>query len=154
MHSGLMYYTIGQRQGLGIGGVSGASDEPWYVVNKDLENNQLIVAQGNHDLLYTDSLIADRMHWLVDNPQSTFQCTAKTRYRQPDQACKVTIENNGDIRVGFIESQRAVTPGQFIVLYKDDLCLGGAVIRKRYNREDSQQHADVCIKTSDKEVAA
>jgi len=140
-HSGLMYYTIGQRQGLGIGGVAGAKDEPWYVVKKDLERNKLIVAQGNHDLLYTDSLIADRMHWLVaKNTLSTsnsFICTAKTRYRQQDQECEVFIENDYQVRVEFVESQRAVTPGQFVVFYQDDLCLGGAVIHSRFNRQQA-----------------
>lgn len=127
-HSGLMYYTLGQRQGLGIGGVKGAPDEPWYVVAKDLEHNILRVAQGDHPLLYSQSLYAERMHWLVKPSETTFMCTAKTRYRQNDQACEVSVLDNNHISVIFENSQKAVTPGQFVVLYKDNFCLGGGVI--------------------------
>jgi len=127
-HSGLMYYTLGQRQGLGIGGVKGAPDEPWYVVAKDLEKNILRVAQGDHDLLYSNSLEAERMHWLIQPKNTNFTCTAKTRYRQSDQACEVSIGANDLISVKFDEPQKAITPGQFIVLYQDQLCLGGGVI--------------------------
>lgn len=131
-HSGLMYYTIGQRQGLGIGGVKGAPEEPWYVVNKDLATNTLIVAQGEHPLLYSKSLTCERLHWLVDPTHSSFRCSAKTRYRQDDQECEVRIEGN-TVFVDFENPQRAITPGQFVVFYQDDLCLGGGVIRERFN---------------------
>jgi tRNA-specific 2-thiouridylase len=127
-HSGLMYYTLGQRQGLGIGGVKGAPEEPWYVVAKDLDKNILRVVQGDHPLLYSKTLEAERMHWLIEPASNTFTCTAKTRYRQSDQHCEVTVGKNNQIGVKFIEPQKAVTPGQFVVLYQNQLCLGGGVI--------------------------
>jgi tRNA-specific 2-thiouridylase len=129
-HMGLMYHTIGQRQGLGIGGVKGANDEPWFVAQKDLERNVLVVVQGtDHPLLYTNHLLAQQAHWINGNPpSSSFRCMAKTRYRQPDQACVVQVQDNGLLDVRFDEPQRAVTPGQSVVFYQGDICLGGAVI--------------------------
>ncbi len=128
-HSGLMYHTIGQRQGLGIGGLKNANDEPWYVAKKDLTTNTLIAVQGkNHPLLLDGGLVAGQAHWINGLPaQGTFRCMAKTRYRQPDQACQVEIDGDS-LRVSFDEPQRAITPGQSIVFYDDDICLGGAVI--------------------------
>lgn len=141
-HSGLMYYTIGQRQGLHIGGVKGAPEAPWFVVGKDLENNVLLVAQGtDHPLLYTDTLETGSLHWInmPDDQQSdTVRCKAKTRYRQPDQDCTLYRCTRSDSsqgwRVEFDEPQRAVTPGQSLVLYSEDICLGGGVIETTYNR--------------------
>ncbi|WP_346836403.1 tRNA 2-thiouridine(34) synthase MnmA [Microbulbifer sp. SAOS-129_SWC] len=131
-HAGLMYHTIGQRQGLGIGGVKGSGDEPWYVVGKDLQRNVLLVAQGkHHPLLYATGLEAAQTHWINGAaPADTFRCRAKTRYRQPDQDCTVTVRDNGDLVVTFDEPQRAITPGQSLVLYDGDICLGGAVIER------------------------
>ncbi|AMX02532.1 tRNA 2-thiouridine(34) synthase MnmA [Microbulbifer thermotolerans] len=131
-HSGLMYHTIGQRQGLGIGGVRGAGDAPWYVVGKDLGRNVLIVAQGaHHPLLYATGLEASLAHWINGSaPASEFRCKAKTRYRQPDQDCTVRLRADGGLIVVFDEPQRAITPGQSLVLYDGDICLGGAVIEK------------------------
>jgi len=137
-HNGLMYYTIGQRQGLGIGGRNDASGEPWFVAEKDLEHNQLIVVQGGqHPLLYKKYLIADDIHWVAGHAPTELQerklnCMAKTRYRQPDQACMITHENN-ILRVEFNEPQRAITPGQSLVLYDGQVCLGGAIIMKGFN---------------------
>lgn len=127
-HEGLMYYTIGQRQGLGIGG--SGSGEPWFVVEKDLENNILYVEQGHdHPSLYSVGLYATDLEWV--NPQTstrgTFTCTAKFRYRQPDQQVTVRIEGN-TAHVDFAEPQRAITPGQSVVFYEDELCLGGGII--------------------------
>ena len=135
-HMGLMYHTIGQRQGLGIGGVKGANEEPWFVAQKDLTRNVLIVVQGtDHPLLYTNHLIAQQAHWINGTlPSSTFTCTAKTRYRQPDQECVVTVLADGTLDVSFTQPQRAVTPGQSVVFYQDDICLGGAVIESTDNR--------------------
>ncbi|WP_299943493.1 tRNA 2-thiouridine(34) synthase MnmA [uncultured Microbulbifer sp.] len=129
-HAGLMYHTIGQRQGLGIGGVKGGGEDPWYVVGKDLRRNVLIVAQGaHHPLLYATGLEATQTHWINGAaPGETFRCQAKTRYRQPDQDCTVHVQENGDLVVAFDEPQRAVTPGQSLVLYDGEVCLGGAVI--------------------------
>ncbi|MBX2809774.1 MAG: tRNA 2-thiouridine(34) synthase MnmA [Cellvibrionaceae bacterium] len=132
-HSGLMYHTIGQRQGLGIGGVKHAPEAPWYVADKNLQNNQLLVVQGSdHPLLYHSTLNATQTHW-INQPPSTqvFQCRAKIRYRQADQNCEVTLQTNGDLTVRFEQPQRAITPGQSLVLYDGEHCLGGAVIDAR-----------------------
>ncbi len=128
-HQGLMYHTIGQRQGLGIGGLAHRSHEPWYVVDKNLENNILLVAQGNnHPALFKSNLRTGAVHWINGQPLKTpLTCMAKTRYRQPDQACTVYPDGAG-YRVEFESPQRAVTPGQSAVFYRDATCLGGGVI--------------------------
>ncbi|HET7570512.1 MAG TPA: tRNA 2-thiouridine(34) synthase MnmA [Gammaproteobacteria bacterium] len=127
-HTGLAFYTLGQRQGLGIGGIQGAPDAPWYVVAKDLEHNRLVVAQGHdHPLLFSDGLMARRLHWLAGKPAAHFTCTAKIRYRQQDQASTVELESDA-VRVSFKQPQRAVTPGQYCVFYDGEICLGGGVI--------------------------
>ena len=128
-HDGVMFYTIGQRQGLNIGGVRGAGEAPWYVLDKDMENNVLIVGQGHdHSLLYAPGLIAGDMHWVAgEAPDLPLECTAKIRYRQPDQPCTV-MAHEGDIRVRFAAPQRAITPGQYVVFYAGDECLGSARI--------------------------
>lgn len=134
-HDGLMYYTLGQRQGLGIGGRKDSTGEPWFVVGKELENNVLLVAQGEHPLLYSDDLEASKLHWTTGiAPKAPFRCAAKTRYRQPDQPCTITKLADGRCYVEFDEPQRAVTPGQSVVFYKDDECLGGGVIEKTRKR--------------------
>jgi len=129
-HRGLMYYTLGQRQGLGIGGTRHHGEAPWYVVGKDLERNVLIAGQGqNHTALFSDALIAGSLQWVAGKPPAPqFRCAAKTRYRQVDQACSVHIEGTNLARVTFDQPQRAVTPGQFVVFYMDDECLGCGVI--------------------------
>ncbi len=134
LHEGLMYYTLGQRRGFGIGGVKGADQEAWYVLQKDLQRNVLIVGQGhNHSLLFTDALEAGTLDW-CDNLQleAPLRCTAKTRYRQPDQACRVGPLDHGRCRVVFDEPQRAVTPGQSVVFYQGEECLGGGVIERTF----------------------
>jgi len=139
-HSGLMYHTIGQRQGLGIGGVKDAPDAPWYVAEKDLEKNQLLVVQGkNNPLLFHNALTANQVHWINKMPASeSIRCEAKVRYRQADQKCTVNLINNkGEttLHVIFDEPQRAITPGQSLVLYNGEHCLGGAVIQARHRIE-------------------
>ncbi len=133
-HSGLMYHTIGQRQGLGIGGVRGAGEAPWYVVDKDLERNVLLVAQGtDHPRLFHNALLASDIHWISGRePALPLRCRAKTRYRQPDQDCLLERCEQG-YRVRFDKTQRAVTPGQSVVFYLDDICLGGGVIEQAVN---------------------
>jgi tRNA-specific 2-thiouridylase len=127
-HAGLMYYTLGQRHGLGIGGVAHAPEEPWYVAGKDLASNSLIVVQGHdHALLQSEALRTESLHWLVDPPGNEFRCMVKTRYRQSDQPCTVRIDGER-ATVAFDRPQRAVAPGQFAVLYDGDVCLGGAII--------------------------
>jgi len=129
-HRGLMYYTLGQRQGLGIGGTRNHGEDPWYVVSKDLVRNSLIVGQGqNHAALFSDSLLASTVHWIAGAPPAEeFRCKAKVRYRQADQSCQVASTETGVAKVTFDEPQRAVTPGQFVVFYAGDQCLGSGVI--------------------------
>lgn len=130
-HDGLMFYTLGQRQGLGIGGITNSSEEPWYVVDKQLENNTLIVAQGQfHPLLYAQGLISSKIHWIGNPPEMPLTCYAKTRYRQPEQACVISPENDNQHCVMFCDPQRAITPGQYIVFYDKNQCLGGAIIEQ------------------------
>ncbi len=134
-HHGLMYYTLGQRQGLGIGGVKDAPDEPWYVLEKDVTNNVLIVGQGHdHPLMLHNSLIAQQLDWCSNQPLTqTLQCKAKTRYRQVDQDCLVTPLGNDRCEVHFSIPQRAITEGQSVVFYQDDVCLGGGIIDSKAN---------------------
>lgn len=129
-HQGLMYYTLGQRQGLGIGGNKKYGTEPWYVADKLLAENKLVVVQGSqHPLLFKRSLTASQVHWINKQPDGdNFRCCAKTRYRQSDQQCIITFNNDNSIHVEFDQPQRAVTPGQFIVFYNQQECLGGGVI--------------------------
>jgi len=130
-HHGLMYYTLGQRQGLGIGGRQDSGDEPWYVVDKDAQDNALIVDQGDTSLLLSDSLIAIDASWIGEAPaalEDGYRCLAKIRYRQADQNCVVRSGTHGSLQVAFQEPQRAVAPGQYVVFYDEDRCLGGAVI--------------------------
>ena len=136
-HHGLMYYTLGQRQGLGVGGLKNASDEPWYVAAKNLEDNVLIVVQGEHPLLYSKSITASDAAWIGSPPPAiaaaeSLLCNVKIRYRQPDQACGVTPLGDRSLSIHFDERQRAVAPGQYAVFYQGDRCLGGAVIDQAF----------------------
>jgi len=135
-HHGLMYYTLGQRKGLGIGGVKNASEEPWFSVKKDLQNNILYVAQGDDSALYHNHLNASQLSWVSgDAPTLPFNCYAKVRYRQSDQPCTILNLDNGSISVKFESPQRAITPGQSIVFYQQNICLGGGVIDTMYNKQ-------------------
>ncbi|MDH4256287.1 MAG: tRNA 2-thiouridine(34) synthase MnmA [Gammaproteobacteria bacterium] len=145
-HQGLMYYTPGQRQGLGIGGLRDAGDAPWYVARKDLETNTLVVVQGEHRLLYSDSILASEPAWIGAAPAelaagSEFRCSVKLRYRQPDQACTVQEDAPGRLEVRFDVPQRAVAPGQYAVFYAGDRCLGGAVIDVTRRQERTLEQA-------------
>ena len=133
-HDGLMYYTLGQRHGLGIGGRREAGGEPWYVVDKRLERNELVVAQGHdHPLLMSSALEASQAHWIAGPPRLPLACTAKVRYRMRDVPCTVEALADAGLRVRFAAPQRAVTPGQSVVFYAGDECLGGAVIERQVN---------------------
>lgn len=129
-HEGVFYYTLGQRQGLGIGGVSGYGEAPWYVVSKDIAANTLIVAQDHdHPLLHASVLFASGINWVAgQEPTLPFHCQAKIRYRQADQACVIVGKQDHQYQIRFENSQRAITPGQFIVFYDDSVCLGGGII--------------------------
>jgi tRNA-uridine 2-sulfurtransferase len=143
-HDGLMYYTLGQRQGLGIGGRQDAKESPWYVATKNLENNVLIVTQDReHPLLMSNRLTCSQVHWVSDSEPSwetipTLQCTAKTRYRQSDQACSISRLDNQTYAVDFPEAQWAVTPGQSVVFYDGENCLGGGIIETRQSKSELQ----------------
>lgn len=128
-HDGLMYYTLGQRRGLGIGGRSDGTGESWFVIGKDLQRNLLIVQQGEHEELFSTDLEAETVNWIADKPPAqSFRCTAKFRYRQPDQPVSVALNSTGGAVVTFDAPQRAVTPGQWVVFYDGEVCLGGGPI--------------------------
>ncbi len=132
-HDGLMYHTLGQRKGLGIGGVKGLSEEPFYVVEKDLINNVLVVAQGHdNSALLSTGLIASQLNWVDLQPiRENLRCTVKTRYRQEDIPCEIQPIDDNTIRVMFDEPQIAVTPGQSAVFYLGEVCLGGGIIEEQ-----------------------
>lgn len=133
-HQGLMHYTIGQRHGLGIGGSKDNDGEAWYVCGKNLKKNILYVCQGFHnEALYSDSLFASSLSFTADNNLGQeFECTAKFRYRQPDTKVKVKVLEKDKVEVIYDEPVRAVTPGQAVVFYQDEVCLGGAIIDEVY----------------------
>jgi tRNA-uridine 2-sulfurtransferase len=128
-HRGLAFYTLGQREGLQIGGRRGRDEAPWYVAVKDSARNALVVVQGHeHPLLSSHALVTGTLHWLVPPPAGAFRCTVKVRYRQADQAALLEPIGAGTARIVFDNPQRAVTPGQFAVIYDGERCLGGGVI--------------------------
>lgn len=131
-HDGLMFYTLGQRQGLGIGGIKTGSGQPWYVVDKRVDDNVLVVAQGHdHPALFARGLEANDLTWVAGKaPALPLRCAAKTRYRQADQPCLVEAISADEVHVTFESPQRAITPGQSVVFYADDVCLGGGIINQ------------------------
>ncbi len=144
-HHGLMYYTLGQREGIGIGGRQDSGDAPWYVAQKDLGENALIVVQGEHPLLYSSAIQASNATWIDRTPSKlsrsgALNCSVKIRYRQPDQGCVVTQEGD-KLLVRFDQEQRAVAPGQFAVFYDGDRCLGGVVIDRLIGAQESVREA-------------
>lgn len=147
-HTGLMFYTLGQRQGLGIGGSKTSNGEPWFVVEKNIQENTLIVAQGHgHPLLFKDGLTAKKTHWIHGAlPKKHWVYGAKTRYRQPDAPCEIDAITDDSIEIFFGQKQWAITPGQSVVVYESNVCLGGAIIE---NAIDKAQ-----VSFSEKTVAA
>ena len=128
-HIGLMYYTLGQRKGLDIGGQKGDGGGRWFVIEKDMKNNVLYVAHGSEEKLYSKGCTVTGFNWIPAPPEEKeFSCTAKFRYRQGEQGVKVTLNKDGGARVDFDQPQRAVTPGQYAVFYDEKRCLGGGVI--------------------------
>lgn len=145
-HRGLMFYTLGQREGLGIGGRQDSADEPWYVADKKLAENVLVVVQGEHPMLYSNALEASDASWIGRAPArlgktGELRCNVKIRYRQPDQPCRITQMSDERLLVSFEAEQRAVAPGQFAVFYDGDRCLGGAVIDKAIARREAVRAA-------------
>ena len=132
-HDGLMYHTLGQRKGLGIGGGYGSGNEPWYAADKDLKNNILIAVQGkNHPLLQHTYLVADTLDWVSGQcPPLNEPLKAKIRYRQTEQPCQIIEHKGGKIVVQFTHNQTAIAPGQSVVFYNDEDCLGGGIIEQR-----------------------
>ena len=129
-HEGVIYYTLGQRRGLNIGGKKDGTGERWFVLDKDVKNNRLIVSQGEGEELFKDGLVSYKINWIPSAPaEKEFECFAKFRYRQPDQKVRVVIEEDRVV-VNFAEKQRAVTPGQYVVFYTETDCLGGGVIEE------------------------
>ncbi len=129
LHDGLMYYTLGQRRGLNIGGCG--TGERWFVVEKDMGRNVLVVSQGaESELLFSKALVMRGMNWISGEERTVFECGAKTRYRQPDQAAYAQKRGEDGVLVEFAQKQRAVTPGQYCVLYDGEVCLGGGVIEE------------------------
>ena len=126
-HAGLAYYTLGQRRGLGIGGLAGRDEAPWYVLAKQLESNRLVVTQDPGSL-ESNWLSARWLNWLAGDVRLPLRCTAKIRYRQADQAATATQRADGAILVRFAHPQRAVTPGQYVCFYDGEVCLGGGII--------------------------
>jgi len=129
-HEGLMYYTLGQRQGLKIGGSRDSNGEPWFVAAKDMVNNELIVVQGHdHPLLLNDGLKASQLHWISgEAPETNWVYASKTRYRQPDAPCEIDAISNEEMDIRFGQKQWAITPGQSAVVYESNVCLGGGII--------------------------
>ncbi len=129
-HQGLMYYTIGQRKGIGIGGTKNKPENPWFVLEKDLKRNVLIVGQGvDHPMLYKKQLIAAQLNWISGSaPDGSRSYQAKIRYRQIQEPCRLTITSTDSMEVVFEHPQRAVTSGQSIVIYDNEICLGGGII--------------------------
>ena len=146
-HQGLMYHTLGQRQGLGIGGVKHGLDAPWYVVEKDMVRNVLIVAQGNDNpAMLSEGMVCEDIHWVSGAPSLPRQLKVKCRYRQSDQDCTVKVcdsENNiamgSELEVVFDKPQRAVTPGQWACFYDNDVCLGGGIIKETYRSTNDRR---------------
>lgn len=140
-HDGLMYYTLGQRRGMGVG--TKGTGEPWYVADKNLDRNILYVVQGgSHPALQSEGLMASGVNWISgEEVGSVFTCTAKFRYRQPDQPVTVFVRDEQLVDVFFDEPQIAITPGQSVVFYQDDVCLGGGTIDQVYKNRNKESRA-------------
>lgn len=140
-HDGLMYYTIGQRKGLGIGGSNEFDNAAWFVCGKDLENNELIVGQG-HDSIYliSDTAVASSCNWIADIPEEGKPYTAKFRYRQEDNPVNLHFLDGNRIRVSYPQGVRAVTPGQAVAIYDGEICMGGAIIDEVYYQGERRKY--------------
>ena len=145
-HQGLMFYTLGQRQGLGIGGSPGGDGDPWYVTAKDMQRNRLVVVQGHdHPSLLSDRLTAADLNWISGSqPHCQWVYTAKTRYRQKDAPCAIASASAGRCVIEFAEPQWAVTPGQSVVVYESQVCLGGGIIESASRASAAESRSEEC----------
>ncbi len=145
-HMGLMFYTLGQRQGLGIGGTRHGDGDAWYVADKDMQNNRLVVVQGHdHAMLLADQLTAVNLTWVSgEAPHTQWVYGAKTRYRQRDAACSLSAVSAERCVVDFAENQWAVTPGQSVVIYESAVCIGGGIIESSHQAPDTQRDTEDC----------
>ena len=133
-HDGVFYYTLGQRKGLGLGGVKDGVEGAWFVVGKDVEKNELYVSQGDQSLLYHNALETDGFNFIPFEPEEKeFECEVRIRHRQPLQKAVCTIKDGGGVKIAFERAQRAIVEGQYAVVYKGDVCLGGGVIERKYD---------------------
>lgn len=129
-HNGVYYYTLGQRRGLGIGGSSEGNGDRWFVLDKNVEKNLLIVSQGEDDILFKKTLVTEGFNFITKPQDDEFDCLVRIKHRQPLQKARAYVLENGDVKVVFEEKQRAIAPGQYAVLYIDQVCLGGGVINR------------------------
>ena len=131
-HQGVYFYTLGQRRGLGIGGSADGNGERWFVLGKDVEKNLLIVSQGEDDILFKKSLVTEGFNFITPPPAKEFDCEVRIKHRQPLQKAKATVLENGDVQIDFEVKQRAIAPGQYAVIYTNEVCLGGGVINRAF----------------------
>lgn len=132
-HNGVYFYTLGQRRGLGIGGSADGNGERWFVLDKDVKKNLLIVSQGEDSILFKDGLITEGFNFITPPPSREFDCEIRIKHRQPLQKAKATVLDNGDVRILFEQKQRAIAPGQYAVIYFGEICLGGGVINRAFD---------------------
>lgn len=132
-HNGVYFYTLGQRRGLGIGGSADGNGERWFVLDKDVEKNLLIVSQGEDSILFKDGLITEGFNFITPPPSREFDCEIRIKHRQPLQKAKATVLDNGDVSILFEQKQRAIAPGQYAVIYFGEICLGGGVINRAFD---------------------
>lgn len=132
-HNGVYFYTLGQRRGLGIGGSADGNGERWFILKKDVENNRLIVSQGEDGILYKDALVTEGFNFITPPPSDRFNCEVRIKHRQPLQKAMATILGNGDVQIVFEQKQRAIAEGQYAVIYVGDICLGGGVINRSFD---------------------
>ncbi|MCQ2409765.1 MAG: tRNA 2-thiouridine(34) synthase MnmA [Clostridia bacterium] len=129
-HKGVYFYTLGQRRGLGIGGSADGNGDRWFVLGKDVERNELIVSQGEDSVLFKKTLTTEGFNFITEPESSEFDCLVRIKHRQPLQKAHASVLENGDVYIDFEEKQRAVAPGQYAVIYSDQICLGGGVINR------------------------
>lgn len=132
-HNGVYFYTLGQRRGLGIGGSAEGNGERWFVLKKDVENNRLIVSQGEDGILYKDGLVTEGFNFITSPSSDRFECEVRIKHRQPLQKATATVLENGDVQIVFEQKQRAIAEGQYAVIYVGDICLGGGVINRSFD---------------------